>query len=118
MSTNKDKDFLNNEYKYDFKDQAKVIYSTGKGLNEEVVRKISELKHEPEWMTEYRLKSLKAFEKMPLPSYGPDLSFLDFSSYTYFTRVIQEEENSWDKVPSEVKNTFKRLGIRKRKLSI
>ena len=111
MSTNKDKDFLNNEYKYDFKDRAKVIYSTGKGLNEEVVRKISELKHEPEWMTEYRLKSLKAFEKMPLPSYGPDLSFLDFSSYTYFTRVIQEEENSWDKVPSEVKNTFKRLGI-------
>ena len=99
------------ESKYDFKTDAKAIFTTGKGLNEDVVRAISKIKGEPEWMLDYRLKSLKAFEKLPMPSYGPDLSFLDFESYTYYTRVARGDESSWDEVPKAVKDTFDRLGI-------
>lgn len=105
-----DTPFLNEE-KYDFKTDAKVLFTTGKGLSEDVVRKISAVKGEPEWMLEYRLKALKAFESMPLPSYGPDLKFLDFPSYIYYTRVAKAEESDWDAVPEAVKETFTRLGI-------
>ncbi len=99
------------ESKYDFKTDAKAIFTTGKGLDEDVVRAISKIKGEPEWMLDYRLKSLKAFEKLPMPSYGPDLSFLDFKSYTYYTRVARGDESSWNEVPKAVKDTFDRLGI-------
>ena len=104
-------DFLDEQYKYGFKTDAKVLFTTGKGLNEDVVRKISEHKKEPEWMLDYRLKSLRAFERMPLPSFGPDLSFLDFPSYTYYTSVAPSEGTSWDEVPKAIKDTFAKLGI-------
>ena len=99
------------EYKYGFKDKDVSIVKTEKGLNENVIREISRLKNEPEWMLEFRLKSYKAFMEMKDPSYGPDLSNLDFDSYTYFTRTANKEEKSWDDVPETVKNTFDRLGI-------
>jgi Fe-S cluster assembly protein SufB len=106
-----DTKFLDESYKYDFKTKAQVVFTTGKGLNEEVVRAISKHKNEPEWMLEYRLKALKAFEAMPLPKYGPDLKFLDFPSYTYYTGVSSKEGSNWQEVPEAVKNTFDRLGI-------
>ena len=99
------------EYKYVFKDSDQTIVYTGKGLNEEVVREISRLKGEPEWMLEYRLKSLKAFYEAKLPDFGPDLSTLDYDSYTYFNRVAKKESQNWDEVPETVKNTFNKLGI-------
>ena len=99
------------DYKYGFKDKDVSILKTDIGLNENIVRQISRLKNEPEWMLEYRLKSLKAFQKLPMPSFGPDLSSLDFDSYTYFTRLANKEVQTWDKVPETVKNTFDKLGI-------
>ena len=62
-------------------------------------------------MLEFRLKAYKAFKEAPLPSYGPSLKELDFDSYTYFTRPSEREENSWDKVPQTIKDTFEKLGI-------
>ncbi|MCQ2741837.1 MAG: Fe-S cluster assembly protein SufB [Bacilli bacterium] len=106
-----DTDFLEKDYKYGFKDKDTTVLNTGKGLNEDIVREISSLKGEPEWMTEFRLKAYRAFVKMPLPKYGPDLSGLDYDSYTYFTRPSNKEEKSWDKVPETIKNTFQKLGI-------
>ena len=106
------KDLLKEEdYKYGFKDKDVSILNTGKGLTEEVVREISRLKNEPEWMLKFRLKSYKAFTEMAMPSFGPDLSFLDFDSYTYFIRPSQKVEKDWDKVPETIKNTFQKLGI-------
>ena len=99
------------DYKYGFKDEDVSILNTGIGLNEDIVREISKLKNEPEWMLEYRLKAFRAFERMPLPDFGPDLSSLDFDSYTYFTRLANKEVQSWDEVPTTVKNTFDKLGI-------
>jgi len=106
-----DTKFLDESYKYDFKTDAQVLFTTGKGLNEEVVRAISAHKHEPDWMLEYRLKALKAFEAMPLPKSGPDLKFLDFPSYTYYTGVSSKERSDWKEVPEAVKKTFDKLGI-------
>ncbi len=99
------------DYKYGFKDKDVSILKTDIGLNEDIVRQISKLKNEPEWMLEYRLKSYKAFKKLPLPNFGPDLSSLDYDTYTYFTRLSNKETQSWDEVPETVKNTFDKLGI-------
>ena len=103
--------FEEKQYEYGFQDEDVSIFNTGKGLSEEVVRAISAAKNEPEWMLDFRLRALKAFRALPMPSYGPDLSFMDFDDYTYFTRVSEKESNSWDEVPETVKNTFQKLGI-------
>jgi len=107
----KNKDIKLEEYKYGFKDKDVSILNTGKGLSEEVVREISKLKNEPDWMLEFRLKSYKAFCELPMPSFGPDLSNLDFDSYTYFIRPSTKVEKNWDEVPETIKNTFQKLGI-------
>ena len=99
------------EYKYGFKNEDVSIANTGKGLNEDVIREISKLKNEPEWMLEFRLKAYKLFKQLPLPSFGPDLSNLDFDSFTYFIRPSEKVENSWEKVPEKIKETFDKLGI-------
>ena len=102
---------LNDYYKYDCKDNSKDIFNTGKGLNEDVIRAISKAKDEPDWMLEFRLKAYRNFIKFPFPSFGPDVSDLDFDSYTYFTRYAKNEKTNWDEVPETIKNTFKKLGI-------
>jgi Fe-S cluster assembly protein SufB len=99
------------EEKYGFKNKDVSIFSTGVGLNENVVREISKAKHEPEWMLEFRLKALKAFEEFEQPKYGPNLNDINFDSYTYYTKVQDKEETSWDDVPDTVKETFQKLGI-------
>ncbi|MGI6735504.1 MAG: FeS cluster assembly protein SufB [Tenericutes bacterium ADurb.Bin239] len=98
-------------YAYGFADEQTSIASTGIGINEDVVRQISAFKNEPEWMLEFRLKSLQAFELMKNPRFGPDLSNIDFDTYTYFNRVVQGEARSWDDVPDTIKETFEKLGI-------
>ncbi|MBO6285059.1 MAG: Fe-S cluster assembly protein SufB [Bacilli bacterium] len=98
------------EYAYGFKDEDVSIYNTGVGLNEDVVRAISKSKGEPDWMLEFRLKAYHAFTKMPDPNFGPKLD-MDFSTYTYFTRVSEKESSKWEDVPETVKETFQKLGI-------
>ena len=107
-------DNINNivgDYKFGFTTDVKNVIDTGKGLSEEVVRQISKLKNEPEWMLEFRLKAYKKFVEMPLPSFGPDLSFLNFDDYTYFIKSSKGVEKSWDEVPEAIKDTFDKLGI-------
>ena len=99
------------EYKYGFEDNDPSIYKTPKGLNEDIIREISKLKGEPKWMLDFRLKSFRSFKKFKNPGFGIDLSFLDYDSYTYFTRPSEKEEKTWDSVPETIKNTFKKLGI-------
>lgn len=99
------------EYKYGFKNDDVSLVKTDVGLNEKIVREISSLKHEPEWMLDFRLKALDYFLNAPLPKFGPDLSNLDFDSYTYFIRSSEKAEKSWDDVPKPIKDTFEKLGI-------
>jgi len=108
---NKDIGKIIGDYKYGFVTETKDLYNTGKGLNESVVRAISKFKNEPDWMLQFRLKAYQQFVKMPMPSFGPDLSFLDFNDYTYYIKSSQNAEKDWKDVPVEIKETFEKLGI-------
>ena len=114
MSEEKNTDVIasQDDYKYGFHDDnVKTVLETGKGLTEEIVRQISAWKNEPEWMCEFRVKAFHQFEKMEMPNWGPDLSDIDFQDFTYYKKVSNEAERSWEDVPEEVKNTFEKLGI-------
>ncbi|MBO7078219.1 MAG: Fe-S cluster assembly protein SufB, partial [Bacilli bacterium] len=99
------------DYKFGFKTEAKTVVDTGKGLSEEVVRKISELKCEPDWMLEFRLKAYHKFVEMEQPNFGPNLDFIDFNDYTYYIKSSEGVSKTWDDVPEEIKDTFEKLGI-------
>jgi len=86
-------------------------FKSGRGLNREIVEKISEMKGEPRWMRDFRIKSLEHFVKRPMPTWGADLSGIDFDNIYYYIKPVQEQGKTWEEVPSEIKDTFDRLGI-------
>ena len=104
-------DIPSNNEEYDFKDEDVSVFKTDKGLNEEVVREISRIKGEPEWMLEYRLKSLQCFLDKPMPTWGLDLSHMDFDEYVYYNKPSDDKTDKWEEVPETIKNTFEKLGI-------
>jgi len=98
--------------KYDFRNTTKdyeIVFD--KGLSEEVVREISKIKKEPQWMLDYRLNALNIFNKMPMPSFGADLSDIDFNEVIYYMKPGGTNKNKWEDVPKEIKETFEKLGI-------
>lgn len=100
------------DYQYGFSystDQYKHISKPG--LSEAVVRDISAIKKEPNWMLEYRLEALKLYEQLKMPSWGADLSQIEFDKYHYYLKPTDDQVSSWDEVPPEVKETFEKLGI-------
>lgn len=99
------------EYKYGFHDKDVSVFRTEKGLTADVVREISRMKDEPDWMLEERLKALDIFYKKPMPQWGGDLSGLDFDELTYYVKPTDMQGATWDEVPPEIKATFDRLGI-------
>ena len=99
------------EYAYGFNDGDVSVYKTKVGLNEAVIREISKIKKEPDWMLDFRLKSYQYFEKQPMPTWGADLSTIDFDEYTYYIKPSDKQEQSWDDVPEKIKDTFDKLGI-------
>jgi Fe-S cluster assembly protein SufB len=99
------------EYKFGFNDPDTSVYKSGKGLDREVVEKISELKGEPAWMLEFRLKALDHFIKRPMPTWGGDLSKLNLDEIYFYVKPSESESKSWDDVPDAIKNTFDKLGI-------
>jgi Fe-S cluster assembly protein SufB len=113
MATPSDLEHLEglDRYQYGFSDPDVSVFKSRKGLDEEVVRQISKLKEEPEWMLEFRLKALKHFQERPMPDWGPDLSRLDLDDIYYYVRPSEQEGRSWDDVPESIKQTFDRLGI-------
>ena len=99
------------EYQYGFSDKDVSIFKTEKGLTKEIVETISKRKEEPQWMLDFRLNALKEFYRMPMPTWGGDLSEIDFEDLTYYVKPSEKTERSWDEVPTEIKNTFEKLGI-------
>ncbi len=97
--------------RYDFHEPENYVFKTRKGLDAEVVRQISAYKGEPNWMLEYRLKALAHFNSVPLPSWGVDLADLDMDDLYYYVKPTDVIQNDWNEIPSEIKNTFDRLGI-------
>ncbi|NLI18235.1 MAG: Fe-S cluster assembly protein SufB [Actinomycetales bacterium] len=98
-------------YSYGWHDPDVAGASARRGLNEDVVRDISALKGEPEWMLRRRLRGLKLFEKKPLPQWGADLTGIDFDTIKYFVRSTEKQATTWDELPEDIKRTYDRLGI-------
>ncbi len=96
---------------YGFSYPENYAFKSQKGLNADIVRQISQMKNEPAWMTDYRLKAYEIFVSKPMPQWGGDLSGIDFDDIYYFVRAADRQGRSWDEVPPEIKETFDRLGI-------
>ncbi len=98
-------------YKFGWADSDVAGASAQRGLSEAVVRDISAKKSEPEWMLKLRLKGLRLFGKKPMPTWGSDLSGIDFDNIKYFVRSTEKQATSWDELPADIKNTYDKLGI-------
>lgn len=98
-------------YRFGFSVPTRFVYKTERGLTRRVIEEISRQKREPEWMLQFRLKALDWFLRKPMPTWGPDLSEINFDDITYYIKPQEKRERSWDEVPPEIKETFERLGI-------
>ncbi len=99
------------EYRHGFYYPDTSVFKTRKGLDEDVVRAISEKKNEPAWMTSFRLRALKAFQKKAMPNWGADLSGINFDNIYYYAKPVESQKRTWDDVPDAIKQTFDRIGI-------
>jgi Fe-S cluster assembly protein SufB len=97
--------------KYGFHDRDQFVFKSRKGLDAGIVSEISEMKNEPAWMRDYRLKALEIFGKKPLPSWGGNVAEIDFQDIYYYVKPTSEEAKSWEDVPADMKRTFDKLGI-------
>ncbi len=96
---------------YDFRDEEKDAYRMSAGLTADIVEKISEEKHDPEWMRQFRLKALETYNKMQVPDWGPSIEGLNMDNIVTYVRPNTNMKGSWEEVPDDIKNTFERLGI-------
>ena len=96
--------------KYDFRSEESYVFKARKGLNENIVREISHMKNEPDWMLQFRLGALKTFESKPMPRWGGNIA-VDFQDIYYYLKPTEGQGRNWEEVPAEIKRTFDRLGI-------
>jgi len=99
------------DYQYGFHDAEDYKFKSGRGLTREMVEQISAMKNEPAWMRQFRLKALDIFQRKPMPTWGADLSEIDFDNIHYYVKPSEKTEKSWDDVPPYIKDTFDKLGI-------
>ncbi len=99
------------QYKYGFRDEENYVFKSRKGLDHEIVDEISWMKGEPDWMRAQRHKALDIFFAKPVPTWGGDLSKLDYDDIYYYIKPVERQGRSWDEVPDDIKRTFDRLGI-------
>jgi Fe-S cluster assembly protein SufB len=105
---NLDQDY---KQKYGFYDDIQPVFQTERGLTRRVVEEISHQKGEPKWMRDFRLRAYEIFISKPMPTWGPDLSQLNFDEIVYYIQPTDRKGRSWDEVPEDIKRTFERLGI-------
>ena len=98
-------------YKFGWSDSDAAGEAARRGLSEDVVRDISAKKDEPGWMLDLRLKGLQLFRRKPMPTWGSDLSGIDFENIKYFVRSTEKQAANWEDLPADIKNTYDRLGI-------
>ncbi|HXU23995.1 MAG TPA: Fe-S cluster assembly protein SufB, partial [Tepidiformaceae bacterium] len=102
----------NYETKFGFHDDEAAFFKANKGLSPALVNMISDMKDEPQWMREFRLRALELFNKSEDPAWGSHLlKEIDFDNIHYFVRATDRDESSWEDVPDYIRNTFDKLGI-------
>lgn len=114
MATESDRAILDDvkqEYQYGFSDPEKYSFKSGRGLDHALIDTMCDFKNEPDWMRQFRHQALDIFLSKPMPNWGADLSEIDFDNIFYYVRPSEKQGKSWDEVPSDIRNTFDRLGI-------
>jgi Fe-S cluster assembly protein SufB len=114
MATQTDREQLTgvkDDYQYGFHDVENPVFKSKRGLDHSTIDEISDHKNEPQWMRDFRHQALDIFLSKPMPTWGADLSGIDFDEIFYYLRPSGGSEKSWDDVPENIKNTFERLGI-------
>ncbi len=96
---------------YDFKDDESDFYRLNSGLTAEIVEQISKEKHDPEWMRDFRMKSLEIYNNTEVPDWGPSIEGLNMDQIATYVRANTDMKGSWEEVPDDIKNTFEKLGI-------
>ena len=99
------------DYKYGFSMPENYNFKERRGLDEDVIKRMSAMKKEPAWMTAFRLKSYKIFLDRPMPTWGADLSKINFDNYYYYIRPTKDRANAWKDLPAEIKDTYDKIGI-------
>ncbi len=100
-----------NKYAPGFRTKTASVFTAKKGLTPEIIKEISRQKSEPEWMLDFRLKAYEIFLEKHMPSWGADLSKIDFDNIHYYVRPQDQTKRNWEDVPAEIKNTFDKLGV-------
>ncbi len=98
-------------YKLGWSDEENYIFKPKRGLNEDIVREMSWMKGEPDWMRDYRLRSLEHFRRRPMPNWGGDMSQIYFDEIYYYIKPTAQQVNEWDDLPDAIKQTYEKLGI-------
>ncbi len=113
-ATDTDRQTLENvkdEYKYGWSQPENYAFKSRKGLDHDIVDQISVMKGEPEWMRQLRHEALDIFLSKPIPTWGADLSAIDYQDIYYYIKPVESQSKSWDDVPADIKETFDKLGI-------
>src|SRR6202023_1224668 len=97
--------------KYGFFVPEDFVFKAKRGLNPEIVKEISWMKKDPEWMLKFRLRSLEIFRKKPMPKWGADLSVIDFENIFYYLKASDKQSKTWEDLPPDIKATYDRLGV-------
>jgi len=114
MSTAAPESLLRDSYKEGFHDDLKAVRQAPKGLSHDVIDYMSDQKAEPDWMREFRHRSLDIFLKQPLPEWLPGLrDEIDYNEITYYLSPVDRSANRWEDVPAEIRATYDKLGIAK-----
>ena len=98
-------------YQLGWHDEEDYVFKPKKGINTDIIREMSWMKGEPDWMLDYRLKSLQHFERRPMPNWGGDMSPIDFNDIYYYIKPTEGQVDVWDDLPDSIKNTYEKLGI-------
>jgi Fe-S cluster assembly protein SufB len=109
MNNNNDLNF--DQYRYGFSVPERAVFKTKKGLTKDIVKTISQIKNEPQWMTEIRIKAYDFFKRSPMPDWGGNLSKIDFNEIVYYLKPTDRPKTSWDELPKEIKETYDRIGV-------
>jgi Fe-S cluster assembly protein SufB len=110
LGTLPEQDVLGEINKYNFVTPSHDVFKSRRGLNAQIVSEISEMKREPAWMRDFRLRSLKIFESKPMPRWGGNIG-IDFQDIYYYLKPTEGQGKTWDDVPADIKETFDKLGI-------
>ncbi|MDZ7675733.1 MAG: hypothetical protein U5K30_11790 [Acidimicrobiales bacterium] len=99
------------KYKLGWADEEDYVFKPKRGLNEDIIREMSWMKGEPDWMIDLRMKSYRHFQKRPMPSWGGDMGGIDFDDIFYYIKPTDHQVDAWDELPDSVKETYEKLGI-------